>query len=200
MVNIALKLDEPQSVIFVPQVIDVIMLTNYQKSAKQDSIKTQQGKDFANRASMVNIALKLDEPQSVIFVPQVIDVIMLTNYQKSAKQDSIKTQQGKDFANRASMVNIALKLDEPQSVIFVPQVIDVIMLTNYQKSAKQDSIKTQQGKDFANRAKLDSTIFKLDAPHVKIKNTGFKLPPKTDVKYKRLSLDDHRMVNYMKLN
>ena len=36
--------------------------------------------------------------------------------------------------------------------------------------------------------------------HYTNQNTGFKLPPKTDVKYNRLSLDDHRMVNYKKLN
>ncbi|CAB4004098.1 mastigoneme [Paramuricea clavata] len=31
-------------------------------------------------------------------------------------------------------------------------------------------------------------------------NTGYKLPPKTDVNYNRLNFDDHKMVNYQKLN
>ena len=36
--------------------------------------------------------------------------------------------------------------------------------------------------------------------HYTDQNTGFKLPPKVDVNYNRLSIGDHRMVNYEKLN
>ena len=36
--------------------------------------------------------------------------------------------------------------------------------------------------------------------HYTDQNTGFKLPPKTDVNYNRFSFGDHRMVKYMKLN